>query len=369
MDINKPFETFEKSAFRLEGLPHYIVKEEKEPIKYFHETGVIRMSDSSWPDLVSKNIKAGKKMERLRLLSDKLTDYERYELQAYRGPGVGETIRTDLKSEYADKYSYDFWFFDDEWIAQVNYKEDGTFVNFDIRKATDEEKEMFRYWHSVFESAKPLRQVPFVSNTSDDLHCLQAAYMSIAKYFDPNFNLPMDEWSRITGYEEGKGTWGNAGLVWFKNQGYDVKHISLFDYEEFVKRPKEYLYEVNGEEAGKWAYEHSNIPAEIPRVEELLKTGIIERREPMMADIKRLLDEGYLVRISLNCEKLDGREGYVGHAVTVTSYNEKFLTFHDPGLSPIPNRQATFEEFEAAWADPNAEVKELDAIRRPEPKE
>ena len=69
-------------------------------------------------------------------------------------------------------------------------------------------------------------KVPFVSNTADDTHCLQSAYMSIAKYFDPNFSIPMDEWSELTGYEEGLGTWANAGLVWFKKHGYDVLHYA-----------------------------------------------------------------------------------------------------------------------------------------------
>lgn len=160
MDINNPFGTFQKFAFRLEALPQYIVEEEKESIKHFQKTGLIHISDPSWPNLIKKNIDSGKKMERLRLLSDELTDYERYEVQAYRGPSVGEVIRVAPRSKYIDKYKYDFWFFDNEWIAQVNYEKDGTFINFDVRKVTDEEIEMFAYWYEVFEMAQPLKQTP-----------------------------------------------------------------------------------------------------------------------------------------------------------------------------------------------------------------
>lgn len=207
------------------------------------------------------------------------------------------------------------------------------------------------------------KDVPFVQNTADDLHCLPAAYMSVAKYFDASFDVDMDTWSEITGFEEDKGTWANAGLVWFKDHGYDVKHIALFDYDEFVKRPKEYLYKIDGEEVGQWAFDHSNIPKEIERIKKLQSYGVIERREPTIADIKQLLDEGYLLRIGLNSSKLNGREGYAGHAVVVFGYDDEHIIFHDPGIPPAPNRKATYVEFENAWADPNEFIKELDAIR------
>jgi hypothetical protein len=364
MDINNPFETFQRYAFRLEALPQYIVAEEIEPLRYFEETGLMNDRDTEWPELIRSNTLQGKKVERLRLLSEKLTDYERYEIQAYRGPSVGEDIRTALVKDFADQYKYDFWFFDDEWIAQVNYEADGTFINFDVRTATQQEKDMFMYWHGVFENAKPLRQIPFVSNTPDDTHCLQAAYMSIAKYFDPTFAVSMEEWSVLTGYEEGLGTWANAGIVWFKEHGYDVKHIEQYDFAAFIDHPREYMIEHNGDVAGLWGYEHTNVPAEIERMKKLLETDIVEQREPTFDDVKRYIDDGYLVRISINCQKLDREEGYIGHAVVITGYNDTYVTFHDPGLPAIPNRQATYAELDAAWADPSPQIKELDAIKR-----
>jgi len=360
MDINNPFETFERYAFRLEALAWYIVPNEAESLKHFQKSGLVDNSDSEWAKLVSKNTMAGKRMERLRLLSEHLTDYERYELQAYTGPKGGEQIHVALKKDYLEKYSYDFWFFDDKWIAQVNYEEDGTFIDFDVRLATPDEFEAYTYWHSTYEKSEQLRQVPFVANTTDDTHCLQAAYMSVAKYFDPDFTISMEEWSSITGYEEGLGTWANAGLVWFKENGYDVKHYELFDFEEFIRRPKEYMIEVHGEEAGNWGFEHTNIPAEIERMKSLIDSGITEKRRPSVEDIKRFIDDGYLVRVTVNCGTLDGTDEYVGHAIVVTGYNDRYIQFHDPGLPPVPNRQATTEEFEAAWSD---QERELDAIK------
>lgn len=206
--------------------------------------------------------------------------------------------------------------------------------------------------------------VPFISNTPDDLHCLNVSYMIIARYFDPTFNVEMDEWAQITGFEENKGTWANAGLVWFKKNGYNVKHVTLFDYNAFIKQPETYLIKLDGQEVGQWSIDHSNIPAEVERVKQLLNASVIERREPTMSDIKRYLDNGYLIRIGINTNRLDGRKGFVGHAIVITGYDDTSFTFHDPGLPPIMNRKATYAELEAAWSDPNVESKELDAIKR-----
>lgn len=205
-------------------------------------------------------------------------------------------------------------------------------------------------------------KVPLTSNTTDDMHCLQAAYMSIAKYFDPDFDIPMDEWSTITGYEQDLGTWANAGLVWFKENGYDVKHYELFDFDEFIKRPKEYMIEVHGEEPGTWGFEHTNVPAEIERMKKLLAANIVEQRDPTMDDIRQSIDDGYLVRVGINCQVLEGKPGYVGHAVLVTDYSDTHIQFHDPGLPAIADRQATLEVFEEAWG---AQGRELDAFKRP----
>ena len=202
--------------------------------------------------------------------------------------------------------------------------------------------------------------VPFVPNTPDDTHCLQAAYMIIAKHFDKDFDISMDKWSALTGYEEGLGTWANAGLVWFKEQGYDVKHYEEFDFEAFIKHPKEYMIQLNGQEAGEWGYEHTNVPAEIERMRRLLAASIVEKREPKLEDIKVGLDHGYLARVTINANTLDNEEGYIGHAVVVIGYDENFIYLHDPGLPALPNRKVAIDDFIRSWSD---QAKELDLIK------
>lgn len=153
-----PFNTFQHYAFRLEGLPEYIVENEKESLAHFKRTGEIIQKDNDWPDFVAKSVAQGRKIQRLRLLSAKPTDYERYEIKAYCGPSAGEEIRTALRDEFSDKYKYDFWFFDDAWIMQMNYAHDGAYLGNEVRSASPQEIEMYKHWQGVFGGAERLLQ-------------------------------------------------------------------------------------------------------------------------------------------------------------------------------------------------------------------
>lgn len=157
MNIDNPFETFTDMAFRLEGLPQYIVENEKDAFNTFKVSGeILDNTNSEWAKLVRANVASGKSMKRLRLLSDELTSYEQFELLSYQGLKVGEEIRVNSRSEYKNKYLYDFWFFDNEYITQMNYADNGTYISKVTRKASDEEKKMLTFWISVFEKSDPI---------------------------------------------------------------------------------------------------------------------------------------------------------------------------------------------------------------------
>lgn len=92
----------------------------------------------------------------MQALSDQLTDYEKFETQIYAGPGVGEEIRVNLRSNYIEKYEYDFWLFDNKWIAKIIYEKNGTFVKFDFHKVTKGELEHFMHWQDIFNQSDSL---------------------------------------------------------------------------------------------------------------------------------------------------------------------------------------------------------------------
>lgn len=155
MDINHPFETFKYSAFRLEGLPEYHVPEEIVSLKYFYKHGKVPDDiGNDWANLVAKNISKGKTMERLRLLSDPLSNYENFEIHTYPGIKTGEDIHIAKRNKF--DYRYDFWFFDKEWITRINYAADGSFINFNTSKASRSDIRMLEYWYGVFEKSKSI---------------------------------------------------------------------------------------------------------------------------------------------------------------------------------------------------------------------
>ena len=76
------------------------------------------------------------------------------------------------------------------------------------------------------------------------------------------FKINWDDWSKATGFEVGKGTWANADVLWFKNNGFEVKHYEVIDYDKFFKLGDDYLIEKSGQSIGQWQIEHSYIPLE-----------------------------------------------------------------------------------------------------------
>ena len=150
--------------------------------------------------------------------------------------------------------------------------------------------------------------VPFIENSDDELHCLQASYMIILKYFKPQFTIKWGEWSKVTGFEQNKGTWPIAGLIWFKKHGFIVKHIELFDIDSFSKDGEAYMRKRYPSDLAEWGIAHTNIPAEEQRARELQQYDICENHIPNIEDIKQYIDEGYLVRVHVNSRKLNSED-------------------------------------------------------------
>lgn len=158
MTLSELFDSFHRSAFRLEGLSVYSVSEEKEALEVYQEHGQIPAEfGSDWVQFVKGKTDAGKTIRRLRLLSDELTDYEKFELNAYTGIAGGEGIRFVKRNDHP--YEYDFWLFDDKWLVRMNYDNDGRFIESAVKDMSKEDIDHISYWLSVYESAEPIADV------------------------------------------------------------------------------------------------------------------------------------------------------------------------------------------------------------------
>lgn len=155
MTSNEPFDTFKSLAFRLEALPDYPVDGGPAPdfLHYLSTGSVPSGHNGDWAEMIRTARQRGAKVQRLRLVSDPLSAYERFELEKGYGAGVrvGEEIRVALKP--VNFKEPDFWAYDGALLEVLDYSAAGEYRGSDVRKMTAADREMFLLWKRVFDSA------------------------------------------------------------------------------------------------------------------------------------------------------------------------------------------------------------------------
>jgi hypothetical protein len=130
-------QNFKHSAFRLETLPEYQVEQEAEWFAEWQRSGKVpelNPENDSWCKLIHEACTAGRRMQRVRLVSTPLTDYERFELATFRDSvAAGEEIRVCHRETWkrleieTDENPGDFWVFDEQTTVMLNYDAEGRF--------------------------------------------------------------------------------------------------------------------------------------------------------------------------------------------------------------------------------------------------
>jgi hypothetical protein len=203
---------------------------------------------------------------------------------------------------------------------------------------------------------------PFYSNTPDNTHCFQAALRMVLKYFVPEQDFSWEELDKITAKTEGMWTWPMAGLVWMQEHAFEVINVEKFDYERFIKDPKDYLERRFGQDVAQEQIKNSNIPREVEYAKKFIKLVNTQNRIAVIEEIPELLNEGYLVVANVNSRSLNDKEGYVGHFIVINEYVDGELTIQDPGRPPLQNRKLTKKQFLKGWAYPDESTQNLIAF-------
>ncbi|MFF0415873.1 DUF6879 family protein [Kitasatospora sp. NPDC004745] len=155
-DFGLLFETFERTAFRLETLAVYDVDEEREEFADFLAGKGLPpdCADNPW---VRSMTDLGKQVARVHVLRSPLSDYLRYELAAYPGNiKAGESIGiidTALR-QVTGLPDHDFWLFDDTRVYRMHYTDTGTFIGAELLPA-DRLPEYQRYRDIALTHAVP----------------------------------------------------------------------------------------------------------------------------------------------------------------------------------------------------------------------
>lgn len=126
------FETYERSAFRLETRQIYNMPNEQERFHKFlrGEPYDDEVDSRGWISLVAANTAAGKTMQRAKLVRRPYTDYTRWLLTmgVPRNSKAGEDYRiVDITDRELDLPAQDFWLFDESTVLLLNFNDDDTF--------------------------------------------------------------------------------------------------------------------------------------------------------------------------------------------------------------------------------------------------
>ncbi len=126
------FDWFRESAFRLETLDHYAMEYEEEAVQRFlaGEPRDITYI-AGWLERVAAARDAGRRMQRVHVVSEPLSDYLRFEITGYRlNVDAGEDVRILPRQATAglDLPDHDFWLFDGQQVVCMRYDGDGMFL-------------------------------------------------------------------------------------------------------------------------------------------------------------------------------------------------------------------------------------------------
>ena len=141
-EFAKLFATFQRTAYRLELLPQYLVGQEAEDLGRFVAGAPLPLDpNSAWCEQVRAATTAGKRHERVRLLPRPITPYVRFEIEwgyvysAVAGEEISVLDATAVP-EGTGSDRVDFWLFDDSIAVSMMYDGDGRFLRPELADAS-----------------------------------------------------------------------------------------------------------------------------------------------------------------------------------------------------------------------------------------
>lgn len=194
---------------------------------------------------------------------------------------------------------------------------------------------------------------PFVENSSDNVHCVNAVFRMLLLHFKHE-DMSWEEIDRATFASPGKGTWTIGGDLLLAKRGVKVTNIEPVDYRALQKEGAPYLDHAFGADVAEYYKKKSNILDILEQIDEFLSLVRHETRKVDLADIIRALVSKSLVGVTVNTALLNKATGFSLHYILVYDYDGTHFYFHDPGLPPHPSRTITKEKFLECFAFPGA---------------
>lgn len=163
-EYRRLFDSFARSAYRLETFQRYTVDYEEEPLRRFL-AGEPRPHDphkQGWLDRVRNAVAAGKSMRRVHVVVEPPSDYLRYELtwsypdNVAAGENIG-IISTSTDGWPEDLPHRDYWLFDDQVLMRMIYDDESRLVAGELVTDPAEVADAVRWRETALAIALPYR--------------------------------------------------------------------------------------------------------------------------------------------------------------------------------------------------------------------
>ncbi|MGW0805284.1 DUF6879 family protein [Nonomuraea sp. NPDC002799] len=132
------FADFKHSAFRLEGRDRYHAPDEKERIRRFlsgEGYDVASRLAAPWWQMIREATSNGKRVQRVRVVTEPHGDYTRYALAGARiNIDGGEEIRYMARHRAVELGlpEHDYWLFDDRLVAWMHFDDQDAFLGVEL---------------------------------------------------------------------------------------------------------------------------------------------------------------------------------------------------------------------------------------------
>lgn len=208
-----------------------------------------------------------------------------------------------------------------------------------------------------------IKNVPFVSNAPDGLHCHQSCIRMAIGYFEGS--IPdLETIDAMTGFIPTKLTWHMKSFVEMHKRGYDVRVIESTDFSKLANDPDKYIAEVHGAEIAEIIRRDSDLGQARYWSKELIRSPIKrECRVPQLSDLCNFLNAGFVCICHVNQRMLQGSEGYIGHSVVPVSIDEQYVVIKNPGPPSADNQYLSIDQFISAWSSPDIDARTIMAVR------
>lgn len=183
--FERMFSAFKRTAFRLETLTEYRIEGEEwdEFQSFLRGAPLPSGANAPWAREVEGWTRAGRRVIRVRLLSEALSAYLRYEVEWCYPVSIaaGEDIRfmTRQKAESLVKneaHLKDFWLFDESEALMMHYEPDGSYAGENVVTAPEQVQPLRQIANILTEHATPaetfyrqLRLTELKVNVTDDM--------------------------------------------------------------------------------------------------------------------------------------------------------------------------------------------------------